>query len=334
MHMGHQSRLGSLFVCWGSCLLFTAGCTGANQHAKSAIGSSEDVDQSQHEEQEPSWTPPVASEDAVQKAARPFTGYRSADGLALSEEELFTHLAAADAVCVGERHDSALDHYVQLRTLEAFAERRTLRGFELGLALEMVQSGSQYELTEYVGGRMTRAQFIEETDWFKTWGFPIQYYDPQLRFSSKASIHTFGLGVPSSLSHAVAHHGLGGLSESDQRQIPSLDLDNKQHRELFDSLMGSHPLPEEAELDHFYQAQVVWDEAMAKKGRSWLAEHQPLRKLILLAGVAHCHSTAIPARMQRESGLTVVNLIAVQGSPNTDPSDLLHSGYEYQIVFE
>src|SRR5690606_16716605 len=79
----------------------------------------------------------IPDEDVVRKAARPFSGFRPKDGATFTDEQLITYLAAADAICIGERHDQVLDHYAQLRLLEGLSERRALRGFELGLALEI-----------------------------------------------------------------------------------------------------------------------------------------------------------------------------------------------------
>lgn len=318
---------------WCSWMLL--GCSGQQTQVEGPnVGSSESVVQSQHDKKAAPASNRTPDEDAIEQAARPFTGFRLADQLALSEEELFTYLAAADAVCIGERHDSALDHFAQLRALDAFVQRRPLRGFELGFAMEMVQSSEQYPLSEYLHGRMSRDEFVQEANWETTWGFPIQYYDPQMRLAQRAAISGVALGVSPSLTRHVAELGLDGINASDQRQVPELDLDDADHRRLFDSLMGGHPLPKGAKIDHFYQAQVVWDESMAKRSRAWVNEHRPMRKLLIFAGQAHCHRTAIPKRMERGSDLVVLNLLSAEGAPRTADDDLIAQGYEYQIVFE
>lgn len=304
---------------------------------KLPIGSSQAVDQSQKEEQSEAGML-TAAEDAVVRAARHFTGYRLSDGLRLSEEELFTYLAAADAICIGERHDSALDHYGQWRAVNALAERRMMRGFELGLGLEMVKSEAQVPLNEYLSDMIDRDQFVKASKWEQAWGFPIQFYDPLLLEAGDSNVRGIALGTAAGLSQRVARGGLASLHETDQRQVPPLDLSDAEHRRLFESLMGGHPLPKDAVLDHYYQAQVLWDETMAKRSKQWILQHYPLRKMIILAGRAHCHRSAIPARMERDTDLVVVNLISSSTRPHlgsgNSADDLMYQGYEYQIVFE
>lgn len=300
-------------------------------------GSSQAVDLSAKEQESTQEAMPE-SEDVVVRAARPFSGYRLSDGLQLSEEELFTYLAAADAICIGERHDSALDHYGQWRAVEALAERREMRGFELGVGLEMVQSDAQMALSDYLSASTNRDQFVEASNWQSSWGYPIQFYDPLLLEAGDSNVRGIALGVPEALTQRIAREGLASLHETDLRQVPSLDLNNAEHRRLFDGLMGGHPLPDGAVLDHYYQAQVLWDESMAKRSKQWILQHYPLRKMIILAGVAHCHKSAIPSRMERDSDLVVLNLISSSSQPTLSKSDsvedLMYQGYEYQIVFK
>lgn len=321
-------------------LVAVLGCASGQHPSDANIGSSRSVDQSGlvGETIVETERPPAPPEDVVERARRPFTGYRTADELVLDPEELFTYLASADAVCIGERHDDALDHFAEWRTLQGFAERRLLRGFELGIGLEMVSREQQLALSEYLSGYTDREHFLATTDWEHTWGFPIQYYDPQLMEAQARGVRGLSLGVPERIVNRVAREGLAAISESDGRRIPPLDLTDQTHRQLFDVLMQGHPLADDAVVDHYYQAQVVRDESMALFSKAWLLEHRPLRKLLIFAGVAHCHHNAIPARMERESGLTVVNLIAARKKPfrpaGKTADDLVYAGYEYQIVFD
>ena len=326
---------------WARLAVLAAGLSACQPptQPEAVTGSSLAVDQSEGAMDAPADDVEQLDEKVVNQAARHFSGLRVADKLKLNEEELVSYLASADAICVGERHNSALDHYAQLQVLRGLADRRELRGFELGLALEMVTLGSQHALNEYLAGRSEREQFLLETDWNHNWGFPIQLYDPLLLEASYEGVRGLAIGVPRQLSHFIAMEGLAALSGPVRRKIPELDLGNQEHRKLFESLMGDHPLPEGTTLDHFYEAQVVWDESMARSSRQWLLEHRPLRKLVIFAGIAHCHRSAIPSRLERENDLVVVNLITADKQPNqSDPVDsvsqLLYDGYEYQIVFE
>jgi uncharacterized iron-regulated protein len=114
---------------------------------------------------------------------------------------------------------------------------------------------------------------------------------------------------------------------------------------LFEQLMLGHPLHSDPRqhqemLEHYYEVQVVWDESMAARSATWLRARQPGRKLIILAGTAHCTWSGIPQRLEDRTGLRVVNLLPVHGGKPIplgavqDMDQQIAQGYEFQMVFE
>ncbi len=320
--------LGLAFSMWG--------CAGnaKNTHAESASG----LEGLEEQSPTPEAGPPPA-EDVVQHAARPFTGYRPSDDRTFTDEELITFLASANAICVGERHDKVLDHYAELRLLQGLGARRRFRGFELGLGLEMVRISEQPTLAAYLEGKIDDDQFEELSGWRDEWGFPIQYYRPQLQFAAHHHVELLALGVERDLTKQVAASGMQSLSEQQSTLIPEIAENDPEHRALFDALMEGHPM-EEGQADNFYDAQLIWDEKMAELGADWLSARSANRKLLIFAGTAHCHRNAIPARLARRTGLTVVSVLPIDGTtaqpisetPNT-ADERIQAGYDYQMLF-
>lgn len=112
-----------------------------------------------------------------------------------------------------------------------------------------------------------------------------------------------------------------------------------EHRALFDALMQDHPM-EDGQTDNYYAAQLIWDEKMAELGAGWLNARSANRKLLIFAGTAHCHRTAIPARLARRTGLTVVSVLPIDGatpspisSAPSSPDERILAGYDYQMLF-
>ncbi len=282
---------------------------------------------------------PAPDEDVVPSAARPFSGYRPADDRTFSDEEMLTFIASADAICIGERHTEVLDHYAELRLLHGLGARRELRGFELGLALEMVRTAEQPTLTALAEGKVDDEQFEELSNWKEEWGFPIQYYRPQLRFAAHHRVQLLGLGVDRELTREVAAQGISSLDDTKAASLPEFSPPDKEHRALFDGLMEGHPM-ESGQADNYYDAQLIWDEKMAELSSEWLVQRNSGRKLVIFAGTAHCHRTAIPARIARRTGLTVVSVLPIEGgspkaiseNPST-PDERMLAGYDYQMVF-
>ncbi len=324
----HLPLLGLVIATWG--------CAGGTQgaHAESVSGL-----EALEEQKGAADAKPPPDEDVVFQAARPFSGYRPEDDRRFTDEELITFLASASAICVGERHDAVLDHYAELRLLQGLGARRRLRGFELGLGLEMVRIAEQPTLSAYSLGKIDVQEFEELSRWQEEWGFPIQYYSPQLEFAAHHHVELLSLGVERDLTKRIAASGLDSLDAKRTSGIPEMGADDPDHRALFDALMEGHPM-EEGKADNFYAAQLVWDEKMAELGAEWLSARSANRKLLIFAGTAHCHKTAIPSRIARRTGLTVVSVLPVDGSnarpiadsPTTVDERIL-AGYDYQMLF-
>lgn len=318
----------------------TEACAPSAKGAQSPIGSTaapELATLREPEAQDARATPP---DDAVPQAERPFFGYRLADGKRFPAEDLLTTLAAADGVCIGERHDEVLDHYAELRLITGFLERRQMRGFELGVGLEMLRAEDQIAVTAFEHSNIDAEEFLERVDWEQEWGFPSQYYMPQLVTARTRGARLLALGVAQRVTRRIAETGLEGLGDYERGRLPPLDFTSQQHRKIFDELMAGHPGAERIDLDRYYEAQIVWDESMAQTSANWLTQRRPGRKIVILAGTAHCHRDAIPSRIEVRTGLRIVGLLPVVGgtpiSAGSDGSvdELIAQGYEYQMVFE
>jgi uncharacterized iron-regulated protein len=129
------------------------------------------------------------------------------------------------------------------------------------------------------------------------------------------------------------------LNQEQTNALPDIDPSDASHRALFDALMTGHPM-EAGSADNYYAAQLIWDEQMARLSADWLSERAPGRKLLIFAGSAHCHRSAIPARIARRTGFTVVSVLPVEGGTTRAVSDnptsgeaRLLAGYDYQMVF-
>jgi len=275
-------------------------------------------------------------DDVVAKAAADLSGYRNLDRASLELEATLTHLASADAICIGERHDDAGDHYAELRTVQGLLDRRTVRGFELGIGLEMVRQAYAPVLERYIDGGLADADLEQGLQFQSEWGYDFSYYQPVLHAAQVQFAELLPLGVPRDLTRDIAEKGLAGINPNQRRVLPELDLDVPEHRALFDSMMTKHPGTAGPDtLDRFYEAQVVWDESMADRAAAWLSQRYPGRKLVILAGAAHCHPSAIPARIKRRAAFTVVSVLprAKDEAPDAARQRLVRE-YDYLLVRE
>lgn len=336
MHLGRICLFSLLFSSAGS----LAACGAASQNSQSEgsiIGVSSSVELAE-EEVVPTEEREQVAEDAVLRAARPFSGYRAADDRHFDRESFLTHLAAADAICFGEQHGQVAHHFAEWSVIDGLLERQEMRGFELGVGFEMVRRPYQKVLNHYVEERLSAAELPAALSWSSEWGHAWEYYAPSIELARLSGGYLTALGLPRSVSQAIAEKGWDGLNPEERYAAPrSLDLDDAIHRQLFDAWMEGHP---PGNLEQMYVAQVAADEAIAEAAAVFLKERSPGRKLLILAGAVHCHKSGIPARLARRTGLQVVSVTPVeeqaqrpaQLTEKSSAQERLLAGYDYQLV--
>jgi len=217
-------------------------------------------------------------------------------GRALADAKLFDALTQGRVVYVAELHDQASHHAVQLQVLDGLARRSE---GPVALGMEMFLTEQQPILDRWSAGELSEADFLEEVQWAQTWGFDFAIYRPLLVYARDHGIRVVGLNVNRSLSHAVAMQGVEGLPPEDRARLPELDLGVEAHRAYFEAAMGGG-VHEGMDMDKFYQAQVLWDEAMAEAVAEAMAAPNGPRHMVVIAGRAHVeYGFGVPERAAR-----------------------------------
>ena len=192
-------------------------------------------------------------------------------GDALSPQALSEHLADARLVLVAEQHTSLEDHRVQLRVLELLHQAQR----PLVIGLEMFVVDDQRALDAWIAGQFTEAEFVEQADWYSTWGYHWGYYREILLFAR---------------THAIPLVALRGPSEVLTAMGASPDLSSQDHRTLFGAFFGTDDpvhggLPED-QLEALFVAQCRRDAVMALHATEAL-EANPEATMVVLAGAGH-----------------------------------------------
>ena len=276
--------------------------------------------------------PARVPDDVVARAALPFSAVRAENEIALDQHEFFDELATNDVVCVGEQHDNPHHHFAQLFVIQELARRSKASGREFGVGFEMFEAPFQEVLTHYALGKLGTHDLLERTEYATRWGYPFQYYEPQIDHAVAQGGALVALNAPREQVKRVAQGGFSALSERELRLLGGYDLEDADHRAQFDQLMEGHP--KMGSLEQLYAAQVLWDENMAQAASNWLSERFPARQLVILAGVAHCHDSAIPSRLERRLAAKVVSVEPVVFSDGRGESGLASEleGYDYGFV--
>ena len=203
-------------------------------------------------------------------------------------------------VYVGENHDRFAHHVVQLEIVKALRRK----GKKVAIGMEMFQRPFQKDLDDYVEGRTEEKEFLKKSEYFSRWRFDYNLYRPILQFARMEKIPVVALNVPTEIVEKVARSGFDSLSEEEKKIVPlEMDFSDGEYRDRLRGIFAQHKAFPETNFDFFYQAQILWDEAMAEAVDIFLKKN-PEHRMVVLAGNGHlAFGSGIPKRAARRNGL-------------------------------
>jgi uncharacterized iron-regulated protein len=219
----------------------------------------------------------------------------------ISFGEFTERMLDADLICVGEKHDSELNHQIQLQIIKALFARDE----RLGVGLEMFQRPFQAALDRYGRGELVEEEFLALTEYRTRWGFNWALYRPIADFCKHNGVPLAALNAPRELTRRVSQVGHAALTDDEKKQLGPIDFQVKEHRaywyERLAAMHGEKDVPEEKK-ERSYQVMTVWDEYMADSAASFQKERK-VRRLVVLAGSGHIErGFGIPDRAVKRTG--------------------------------
>lgn len=211
-------------------------------------------------------------------------------GVAISPAEVAARLAKARLVFLGESHTSAEFHRVQLQVIRELvrAGRKVLVG------LEMYPATEQAALDLWNAGTISEADFVEKSDWYRTWGYHWDYYRDVFLFCRDAKVTLHAVNVPRELVSDVRKKGFDGLTAEQKALLPPrVDTENADHLRLLKAFFGDEGGMHSASMpDAMWQgmlrAQCTWDAAMAWNAAQALEKaNDPNAVMVVLIGSGH-----------------------------------------------
>ena len=217
----------------------------------------------------------------------------------LTPQILIRELLKAQVVYLGETHDSTKDHEIQLKIIQELHKRNQ----KIAIALEMFQRPFQRVIDNYLAGKITEAEFLQQSEYEKRWGFPWELYAPILRFAKEKQIPVLALNTRSEITRKVVRQGLESLTPEERKQIPpesEIRTDNPEYRQMLLAAFEQHQSAGHGNAksaDRFFLAQVLWDETMAQTIAQFITAN-PNHQVIVLAGQGHIvYGYGIPSRV-------------------------------------
>jgi uncharacterized iron-regulated protein len=192
--------------------------------------------------------------------------------------------ASRPVILLGEAHDSAGAHRWQLATIE----RLYAANPSLVLGFEMFPRDDQAVLNRWVAGSLSEAAFLAQSDWKTVWGFDPALYMPIFRFARDHRVAMLALNVSHKAVHLVATKGFAATTLAEREGVGTPAPPSAAYRAYLDDAMAGHGGPKMTaeKREHFVEAQLLWDRAMAE---AIAAQHarDPDRPIVALMGAGH-----------------------------------------------
>jgi len=237
--------------------------------------------------------------------------------------EVARALADHDVVFLGELHDSAEGHSLQL-TLTTL-----LLGFrpDAVLSLEMFERDAQDALDLYFAGQISEETFLSGS---RPWKDYERYYRPALELFRERGLPVLAANAPRSLAAAVGREGLSAV-EGDEFAPRSIEAGAGEYRRRFDQAMAGHPGANAETIERMFQAQCVKDEAMAESIADHLATRAPDSPLVVhwcgrFHSDYHLGTVERLARRRPDLAIAVVGMLRPSESGGLISADELAAG--------
>jgi len=246
------------------------------------------------------------------------------------------------AILVGEQHDRADHHEVQLEVIKTLYAHNPEH---LVIGLEFIQQPFQDALDRYINHQIDEKTLLQETQYFKRWRYDYRLYAGIFRYAKENKIPLLALNIPSEITRQTANEGLASLNAQQQAYIPKhIDREVVGYIERIQGALDKHPEKFRPDLQNFVDAQLLWDEGMAAKAAEYLIDN-PRSQMVILAGAGHViDRSGIATRLQRRIKMpvaTLINILSLDDAyhgmadyiTHTEPTYLPPKGY-FGILME
>jgi len=237
----------------------------------------------------------------------------TATGALLTPAELPGHLAGVGLVLVGEGHTDADSHRVEKRVIEELVRA----GRSVTIGLEMYPYTEQKWLDDWSAGKVSEETFLEESRWYRNWGYNWLYYRDIFLFARDHRIPMVAINAPREVVAAVRRKGFQGLTAEEAAHVPTdIDSKNAEHLRLFRAEFeeGSfHGGMDEAAWQSMLDAQCTWDATMGLHAiQRLLSGEDPKNVVVVLVGAGHVqYGLGIERQVRRSFAGGVASVIPV-----------------------
>ncbi|MBA2737183.1 MAG: ChaN family lipoprotein [Pyrinomonadaceae bacterium] len=186
-----------------------------------------------------------------------------ANGNSTNIDKIIEEIGKSDVVFLGEQHDDAVAHNLQMKILEAVYEKYGKQRKPV-LSLEMFERDVQIILDEYLKNQISEAHFLSSS---RPWGNYKTDYRPLIEFAKEKNIEVVAANAPRRYVNMVSRLGrdsLNGLSPEAKKWFAPLPFGEASaaYTKKFNALMGSQT-DSISPHNPMLASQSFWDATMA-----------------------------------------------------------------------
>jgi uncharacterized iron-regulated protein len=244
-------------------------------------------------------------------------------GKAVSFVQMIDDIRKARLVFIGETHDKILHHRLQLEIIRKLHDIRV----PMAVGLEMFMAENQDVLDRWVRGDISEENFIRA--YYSNWNFPWPLYADIFLYAKDNKIPLIGLNLPPEISRKVALSGFSSLTKEEREKLPAETgcVVGKEYMEFIRRAYAMHGHRDKKFL-YFCEAQLLWDQTMAKNLLSFLGRN-PDKMVVVLTGNGHAWKRGIPEQVRLLSPKTPYRVLLPFVSGYIDPDDIAPGDADY-----
>lgn len=229
----------------------------------------------------------------IRGTAHPFE--RVADGRMVDFGEMVADFNTARLIFIGELHDNAAHHSLQLDVIRELH----LSGSKVSIGLEMFRRESQPFLDRWVAGTLDLLTFMQV--YRDNWTIPWDYYSAIFLYARNNGIPLIALNAPREIIQKVYREGFAALSPDELRTLPK-GISCRVDRPYMDFIRRNFVWhsADESMFQFFCEAQLLRNKVMAEQLAGYL-HRRPERKVVVLTGVGHAMRRGVPGDLPGDS---------------------------------
>ncbi len=212
-----------------------------------------------------------------------------ANGNASSLDKIIEAAAQTNVVFLGEQHDDATAHALQMQIFKAIVEKYA-NDRKIALSLEMFERDVQIVIDEYLNNLISEAHFLRSS---RPWDNYKQDYRPLVELAKAQKLPVIAANAPRRYVNMVSRGGrdsLNALSPEAKKWLAPLPFNqaSEAYTAKFKALMGGSAEANMG-LNNILDSQTLWDATMAFAVAEFIkANKKPL--VVHLNGSFHTES--------------------------------------------